>query len=191
MIRLFHSVAGLVALSALLVLGSGVRVARAATALTVQGVRLERTAGGRRVYLALSGQPDAHAEFQLGAPPRLVIDLAGTVPDRGVPTARFPLGDDVVASVRVSPHGGRLRAVVDLRAPAGDVSVRCEGNSVIADLRTETERAAPALRDVQVETTATGRRVRLEFSRVPHAERHFMLDDPKRFVVDVTGSPDR
>src|SRR5262245_26135694 len=222
MIRLFHSVAGLVALSALLVLGSGVQVARAATALTVQGVRLERTAGGRRVYLALSGQPDAHAEFQLGAPPRLVIDLAGTVPNGGVPTARFPLGDEVVAGVRVSPHEGRLRAVVDLTAPAGEASVRCEGSSVIAELRTERGHlpparpgtamvppptaaspvpapiaapartsAAPALRDVQVETTATGRRVRLEFSRVPDAERHFMLDDPKRFVVDVTGSPDR
>src|SRR5262249_56413052 len=114
----------------------------------------------------------------------------GRVAERGARAARPPRGDDGAASGRGTRRGGRRGAGGDWGAPAGDVSVRCEGNSVIAELRTETERAAPALRDVQVETTATGRRVRLEFSRAPDAERHFVLDDPKRFVVDVTGSPD-
>src|SRR5262249_56270915 len=51
-------------------------------------------------------------------------------------------------------------------------------------------RGGGGVRSVEVEARGSGRRVRREFSRVPDAERHFVLDDPKRFVVDVTGSPD-
>jgi type IV pilus secretin PilQ/predicted competence protein len=115
--------------------------------LAVRDVRVENTDGGRQVVIALTRAPEGVQDFQLTAPPRLVVDVRGPLGRRGG-EQRFAVGDAAVSRVRVAPYEGQLRIVLDLGAKAAVGSVRQEGATLVAELTGSTSSskiaAAPA-----------------------------------------------
>jgi type IV pilus assembly protein PilQ len=113
-----------------------------ATWLEARTVEIEPAAAGRRVVIALSREPEQIQESWLSAPPRLLIDLTGPRPDAPTDVARFPLTDDLVPQVRVGPHGGSLRAVLDFARQPGTHTIRREGMNLIVEVADASEHAA-------------------------------------------------
>jgi type IV pilus assembly protein PilQ len=133
--------------------------ARADEPLAVRDVRIETTEGRRRMVLALTREPDGIQNFQLSAPPRLVVDVHGPIAPR-TREARFPVTDRGVSRVRVAPYEGQLRIVLDLKRPSAVTAVRTEGATLVADLEdapaapAKTASAAPAPAPSPTETAA-------------------------------------
>lgn len=113
-----------------------------ASTLAVRDVRVEPAGAGRAVILTLSRPPAGVHQLALDAPPRLVIDLDGPLPADGRATQHLAVADALVTGVRAAPREGQLRAVLDLREPAGAVTVRAEGSRVIVELGGGAPRAA-------------------------------------------------
>ena len=113
----------------------------AGEALSVRDVRVETTDAGRRLVLALSRAPEGISNFQLGAPPRLVVDVHGPIGGRAR-EARFPVTDSGVSRVRVAPYEGQLRIVLDLKRKSAVTAVRQDGATLIADLEAAPEEPA-------------------------------------------------
>src|SRR6185295_14211443 len=103
---------------------------------------------------------------------------------------------------RVGSHEGALRAVLDLTAEPGTHSMRKEGSTVVVELGTpsapvaaaeepavadETPAAFLAVRDVRVEPAAAGKLLVIKLSRQPDKVKNFVLSDPPRLVIDLTG----
>ena len=105
----------------------------AGEALGVRGVHIETSGTGRRLVVALTREPDSVQDFQLTAPPRVVVDLRGPLAGRAR-EARYPVVDSAVERVRVAPYEGQLRVVVDLKNKATVTDVRQEGATVIAEI---------------------------------------------------------
>jgi type IV pilus secretin PilQ/predicted competence protein len=101
--------------------------------LAVRDVRVENTDGGRQVVIALTREPESVQNFQLTAPPRLVVDLRGPLGRRGG-EQRFAVGDGAVSRVRVAPYEGQLRIVLDLGPKATVGAVRQQGATLVAEL---------------------------------------------------------
>jgi type IV pilus secretin PilQ/predicted competence protein len=115
--------------------------------LAVRDVRLEPVGEGRRVSVQLTRTPDDVKQFMLASPPRVVIDLTGPRVEENPRDARFPFDDPVLSRVRVAPHNGFLRVVLDLRRDVKPFSVRSDGMDVLADLG-DTGAPLPALAPV-------------------------------------------
>src|SRR5262245_6007599 len=113
-----------------------------ATLLEARSVEIEPAAGGRRVVIELTREPEQVEESWLSAPPRLVIDLAGPRPDAPTDVSRYPLTDDLVPQVRVGPHGANLRAVLDFARQPGNHTIRRDGMNLIVELADASEPAA-------------------------------------------------
>lgn len=101
--------------------------------LAVRGVHIESSATGRRLVVALTRQPDSVQDFQLTAPPRVVVDLRGPLAGR-VAEARYPVVDRAVERVRVARYEGQLRIVVDLKNKGTVTAVRQDGTTLVAEL---------------------------------------------------------
>lgn len=106
-----------------------VRTGAEAPTLQVRSVSVDGRGEGRRVSVALSAPPTAIRNFALSSPPRVVVDLSGTVSDVPAPETRFPVDDAFVRRVRTAPYEGRLRVVFDLHRDArlGDVTPTADG----------------------------------------------------------------
>jgi type IV pilus secretin PilQ/predicted competence protein len=102
--------------------------------LAVQDVKIEPVGTGRRLTVLLNRAPDGLRDFVLGAPPRLVIDLKGSPPEKPPGLVRFPLADDLVSAVRVAWKDKALRVVLDLHKQAGAHTVRNDGALLVAEL---------------------------------------------------------
>src|SRR5262245_14100972 len=116
-----------------------------ATLLEARSVEIEPAAGGRRVVIALTREPEQVQESWLSAPPRLVIDLTGPRPEQPTDVSRYPLTDDLVPQVRVRPHGASLRAVLDFARQPGTHTVRRDGMNLIVELADGSEPAPKPL----------------------------------------------
>jgi type IV pilus assembly protein PilQ len=101
--------------------------------LAVRDVRVETTDAGRQVVIALTREPESVQNFQLSAPPRLVVDVRGPLGRRGG-EQRFAVGDGAVSRVRVAPYEGQLRIVLDLGPKAVVGAVRQDGATLVAEL---------------------------------------------------------
>jgi type IV pilus secretin PilQ/predicted competence protein len=188
--------------------------ADAAAGIEVRDVRVEPVGAGRRVTIVLSREADGVQGYPTSKPPRLVVDVAGPLEQNPMPVSRFPLTDPVVSQVRVGSHDGALRAVLDLAAEPRAHAMRKDGNTVVVDIGDVAAAAADAptdpapgavvptaevhtltgdedpylaVRDVHVERAGAGRRLVIGLSRTPDRVRHFVLPDPPRLVMDVTG----
>ncbi len=107
--------------------------AGAKDALGVRDVHVETTDTGRRVVVALTRTPDSVQNFQLTAPPRVVVDVRGPLAGRAR-EGRFAVVDRTVSRVRVAPYEGQLRIVLDLTGKGAVTAVRTEGATLIAEL---------------------------------------------------------
>jgi hypothetical protein len=118
-----------------------------AETIGVRDVRVETTDTGRRVIVALTREPDSVQNFQLTAPPRVVVDVRGPHAGRAH-EGRFAVTDRAVSRVRVAPYEGQLRIVLDLTSKGAVTGVYKEGSTVVADLAPlpapKTADAAPA-----------------------------------------------
>ncbi len=175
--------------------------------IEVRDVKVEPIDTGRRVTLVLSREPDGVDGYPTTSPPRLVVDLAGPLAQNPMPVTRFPLTDPMVSQVRIGSHDGALRAVLDLNGDPTSHTVRKDGSSVVIDLAgtaaakdagaaanvvAETAPAGEeerwlAVRDVRVEPAGAGRRLVIGLSRTPDRVKNFVLPDPPRLVIDVSG----
>ena len=82
-------------------------------ALEVQELRLESTAGRKRLNWRFSTAPREVRAFGLSDPPRLVIDVSG--PTRGTRSASYTTHDETVWRIRQGAHPQRLRFVLDFK----------------------------------------------------------------------------
>src|SRR5262249_44110104 len=128
----------------------------------------------------------------------LVIDVPGPLAENPMPVSRYPLSDDLVSQVRVGSHEGTLRAVLDFTHDPGPHTVRQDGATIVAEVGDPDAPARPtaavpanspwlAVRDVRVQQAGSGRRLVIAFTRAPDHVHAFVLPDPPRLVIDVTG----
>ncbi len=82
-------------------------------ALEVQELRLESSAGHKRLNWRFSTAPSEVTAFGLSDPPRLVIDVSG--PTRGTRSASYTTHDETVWRIRQGAHPQRLRFVLDFK----------------------------------------------------------------------------
>jgi protein involved in polysaccharide export with SLBB domain len=149
--------------------------ATCASTLAVRDVRVEPAGPGRAVILTLSRPPTGVHQLTLDAPPRLVIDLDGPLPADGRATQHLAVADALVTGVRAAPRDGQLRAVLDLREPAGPVTVRAEGSRVIVELGGAPRAAAAPPRTAAAASPASPPRP--ETARVTTGPIHMDLEN--------------
>ena len=82
-------------------------------ALEVRELRLESSAGHKRLNWRFSTAPSEVRAFGLSDPPRLVIDVSG--PTRGTRSASYTTHDETVWRIRQGAHPQRLRFVLDFK----------------------------------------------------------------------------
>jgi type IV pilus assembly protein PilQ len=99
--------------------------------------------GGRAVVIELSQEPKGQKYFTLPNPPRIVVDVSGTLADATPAEQRFPIDDSLVSRVRAAPFQGKLRVVLDLREPATLASLTPSGRELTAVISTSAAAAAP------------------------------------------------
>jgi N-acetylmuramoyl-L-alanine amidase len=91
----------------------------AALAATLDDVRVADADTYTRVVLDVSGSADYHV-FTLEHPYRVVVDLTGARPRRGLRLAAVAVADTRVSAVRGAPRGSGYRLVLDIiRASRG------------------------------------------------------------------------
>ena len=81
--------------------------------LEVRELRLESTAGHKRLNWRFSTAPTEVKAFGLSDPPRLVIDVSGPV--QGTVSASYTTHDETVWRIRQGAHPQRLRFVLDFK----------------------------------------------------------------------------
>ena len=81
--------------------------------LEVQELRLESTAGHKRLNWRFSTAPTEVKAFGLSDPPRLVIDVSG--PAQGTISTSYTTHDETVWRIRQGAHPQRLRFVLDFK----------------------------------------------------------------------------
>ena len=81
--------------------------------LEVQELRLESTAGHKRLNWRFSTAPTEVKAFGLSDPPRLVIDVSG--PAQGTVSTSYTTHDETVWRIRQGAHPQRLRFVLDFK----------------------------------------------------------------------------
>jgi type IV pilus secretin PilQ/predicted competence protein len=104
--------------------------------LAVQGARVRSSDDGRTVVVELSQEPKGQKYFTLDNPPRIVVDLTGSLAGTTPAEQRFPVDDAIVSRVRAAPFQGKLRVVLDLREPAKVASITPTGRELTAVLTT-------------------------------------------------------
>lgn len=87
--------------------------ASAEPTLEVRELRLESSAGHKRLNWRFSTAPSEVKAFGLSDPPRLVIDVSG--PAQGTRSASYTTHDETVWRIRQGAHPQRLRFVLDFR----------------------------------------------------------------------------
>src|SRR5262249_51276374 len=102
--------------------------------------RTESTEGAHRLVIRLDHIPEKWESFALGDPPRLVIDLTGA----NAGTTTVPLSDPRVRQVRIAPHDGGLRGVLDLVTPLEVARVvRTDGQTLVVEIFSADREATP------------------------------------------------
>jgi type IV pilus assembly protein PilQ len=103
--------------------------------LRVHEIRLVEREGRTAIVLRLSRPVDGVTHFALSSPNRVVVDLAGPIPD--LTTNRsYAVSEHGVARVRVGAHEGKLRLVADVEGRLPDYEI-ARGEREIAVLLDE------------------------------------------------------
>ena len=84
--------------------------------LEVRELRLDSTAGHKRLHWRFSTAPTEVKAFGLSDPPRLVIDVSG--PAQGTISTSYTTHDETVWRIRQGAHPQRLRFVLDFKTDA-------------------------------------------------------------------------
>lgn len=87
--------------------------APAESVLRVHQIRLVEREARTALVIRLSRPADGVSHFELDAPNRVVVDIAGPLPDT-ITNRTFTVGEHAVARVRVGAHEGKLRLVADV-----------------------------------------------------------------------------
>ncbi|MFP4475758.1 MAG: AMIN domain-containing protein [Desulfatibacillaceae bacterium] len=81
---------------------------------TIMSIAPQASENGFRMAILADGPIERHNGFFLPSPPRYVLDLPGEwrAPNRAIPAVR----SDLVKSIRLGTHPGKVRVVLDLAA---------------------------------------------------------------------------
>ncbi len=99
------------------------------TQLRVHELRLVEREARTALVVRFSRPIDAVAHFALNGPNRVVVDVAGPIPDT-VTNRNYAVSGHGVARVRVGAHEGKLRLVTDLEGRVPDYEVAGGGREI-------------------------------------------------------------
>src|SRR5262249_7911708 len=87
--------------------------------------------GAHRLVIGLDGTPESTKSFALHDPPRLVIDVSGV----HAGTITLTPANKEIRQVRMAPHDGGLRVVLDLATPLEvPAVVRTDGKTLVVEI---------------------------------------------------------
>jgi type IV pilus assembly protein PilQ len=105
--------------------------------LRVHEIRLVKREGRTALVVRLSRPVDGVTHFALRSPNRVVIDIAGPMPDLAT-NRSYAISEHGIARVRVGAHEGKLRLVADVEGRLPDYAVS-HGEREIAVLLDESQ----------------------------------------------------